>query len=81
MPSTRASSPFVRIVYRSALAAMPLGVAISLLGLRADSFGAAGVGLVMLVLGAVLWNDDTSPHHPARSQPQGAGGASRDDSD
>jgi len=43
---------------------MPSGIALWLLGMNADHYGTALVGLLLLIGGAFLWQDDTNVAHP-----------------
>ena len=51
-----------RFWYRFALAWMPLGIALWLLGMNASSYAVAATGITLTALGAFAWTDDQHPH-------------------
>jgi hypothetical protein len=53
-----------RLWYRFALAWMPLGFALWLIGMHLRSYEAAAGGIAMVALGAFAWHDDQHPDHP-----------------
>ncbi|MBJ95668.1 MAG: hypothetical protein CMP23_14490 [Rickettsiales bacterium] len=61
---TTAVEALHRCWYRFALAAMPMGVAMWLLGMYLPSYYLAAAGITTCALGAFAWNDDQPPHHP-----------------
>ncbi len=61
---SRGPSPLRRSLYQAALPAMPSGIALWLIGMNADHYGTALVGLLLLIGGAFLWQDDTNVAHP-----------------
>jgi len=52
------------MVYRASLPAIPCGIALWLLGMDSDSYAAAVGGLLVLLAGAFVWQDDQDPAHP-----------------
>lgn len=65
-PATNSVAPSAlrKLLYQAALPAMPCGFACWLLGMAAESYLAAALGLSLLIGGAFLWQDDQSPAHP-----------------
>ena len=60
------SSPglFLRLLYQTALAAMPAGFALWLIGMSASHYLAAVSGLLLVIGGAFLSQDTAHPAHP-----------------
>ncbi len=54
-----------RFAFASSLAWIPLGLAGALLGLHLDVYALAAGGLALAGVGAVLWQNDQDPDHPA----------------
>ena len=57
-------SLFTRIIYQAALAAMPAGFALWLLGMSASHYLTAISGLLFVIGGAFLSQDNAHPAHP-----------------
>ncbi len=62
---SRLLRPLRRIAFASSLAWIPLGLAGVMLGLHLDVYALAAGGLTLAGLGAVLWQNDQDPDHPA----------------
>jgi len=58
------ASLFLRLLYRSALAAMPTGFAVWLVGMSLNSYSVSVLGLLLLIAGGFYWQDDQHPAHP-----------------
>lgn len=56
---------FLRILYRAALPAMPLGLALWLVGMSQASYAVSVSGLLVLIAGGFVWQDDQHPAHPS----------------
>jgi hypothetical protein len=65
-PNSTAPRPglFTRIIYQAALAAMPAGFALWLLGMSASNYLTAISGLLFVIGGAFLSQDNAHPAHP-----------------
>jgi len=57
-------SLFIRLLYQTALAAMPAGFALWLIGMSASHYLAAVSGLLFVIGGAFLSQDTAHPAHP-----------------
>jgi hypothetical protein len=53
-----------RILYQAALPAMPTGLVLWLIGMANDSYPLGVTGLLVLIAGGFIWQDDQHPAHP-----------------
>jgi len=57
----------LRFLYQLALPAIPLGFVLWLIGMARDSYALGVLGLLGLIAGGFVWQDDQHPAHPSHA--------------